>query len=228
VKIPKFAVKHVVFYNCFKRTLCLYQNICPSRLRNHDFVGSNELNHLGWASGGAGYLVRRTLLEQLGKESVPEQGAEDVLISGVLRRLTKKWLGTTALNRGLQNLPHPENSVASCHGCTSAAMRRIHAEAIGQNPEDQPLAILQARHAAWEGRLRFYRDGTFLGGGSNPNGAWKIGKDGREMELIWDHWPIDVLTYVSDGYRSASQQLTPLSETPEEVLTRFSAFKTAG
>ena len=124
-----------------------------------DFVGSRHFDSQGYASGGAGYLVSRALLEQLVREPVPARCDEDVVFSRRVPRDAARWRATDALQGVGVAFPDFVNDVVSGHWCSPAQMRTVHARVTGHQHE--PVVLdLRAVHRVWAGAVRLFDPAT--------------------------------------------------------------------
>lgn len=69
-----------------------------------------------------------------------------------------------------------------------------------------------AVHNQWNGILTFYEDGTFTGGGRDPNGTWNL-EHGRLL-ICWYSWPSEVLYEKGDGVFEGDFYLTAVTNKP--------------
>jgi len=207
----RYALEHHCFDYIFKCDDDTY--VCVDRLVHLprdgvDFLGSEQLDHSGYASGGAGYLMSRRMVEQLVREPVPPRQDEDVVFSGRARASGLRC-ETSGLLKGFgDQFPDPGNAIVTGHWCRPFEMVRIHAALTGEFP-GPPLLELRAQHAAWSGSVRLYADGTFWSRGpSMPNGAWTAGQQGSRLVLRWYHWPPTDLQRSAQGFEAADLTLT--------------------
>ncbi len=78
-------------------------------------------------SGGAGYLLTRTLVEKLAAEpSIPATGAEDLIVGERADKLGARRQATGRLFLDNTRFPVPWNRQVSAHWCTPDQMRAMH------------------------------------------------------------------------------------------------------
>lgn len=85
-----------------------------------------------WAYGGAGYFLRRAIVEQIvanhesGAYPIPAKGAEDFILSHAAIAAGARPTHSPYLHQccGFPPSPSPDNQTISCHGCTPEFMQR--------------------------------------------------------------------------------------------------------
>ena len=205
----RYALAHYEFAYLFKCDDDTY--VHGGRLRklprpDVGFLGSVQLKYGRYASGGAGYLMSRVMVERLVVESAVQKGPEDVIFS-VRAKATGMRMESTDLLHGFgKQVPEIGNEIVTGHWCSPSEMRRIHAELVNELP-GPALIKLHARHAAWSGAVHLYSGGSFRGGASNPHGTWAMASGGEQLVLQWDHWPLDLLHLRSWGFECANLRL---------------------
>src|SRR5438105_1639754 len=123
-------------------------------------LGSQELDHHGFASGGAGYLLSRSMLETVVRTPVQPHQAEDLIFT---RRCFQSGLrieSTPLLRAFGDEVPERDNEIVTGHWCGPFEMLRIHGALTGDWPGAR-LVRLRAEHEAWKGFIRLYADGSF-------------------------------------------------------------------
>jgi SAM-dependent methyltransferase len=189
----RYALAHHDFAYLFKCDDDTY--VVPERLFDlanggTPFVGSSISAPHGFASGGAGYLLARAAAAVVAKGPVPADGAEDVWVSGLLRRRGFRLSPNPGLRTGYNQLPHPGNAIVTAHYCGSELMTIAQDLMYPSGDEAaRTLALLEASHPCWEGELRLLSDGLFLGGVEAPNGHWEWDAAARTLLLHWFQWP---------------------------------------
>lgn len=110
-----------------------------------EFVGAVGLQDHGFrtASGGAGYLLSRRLVQMLADTVWPETGAEDVFVSQVVIDSGALYSADHRLQWWDTIYPEPDNDVVSAHYVSPEAMRQIHAA-------DAPYGTILS-HGQWAG-----------------------------------------------------------------------------
>jgi len=225
----RYALAHYEFDYLFKCDDDTY--VHPGRLKDLarpdvDLIGSVELKTLGFASGGAGYLMSRRMVEQLVAKPITQGGAEDVIFSSRAKASGLRMEGTRVLQGCAEHqqyrdrLPEAGNDIVTVHRCGPYEMRRIHAAVTGEHP-GPVLLTLHARHPAWSGTIRLYADGTFWGGAASPNGTWGMRESGELLILGWHHWPVDVLRLQPSGFEGTKLRLEFINPGGMEQWRRF-------
>lgn len=75
-------------------------------------------------------------------------------------------------------------------------------------PAIKAVGKYSAEGPNWSGVVTIKQDGSFIGGGKNPNGKWEL--DGQNLKLIWDHWPPETLHADANGvFKDDALVLTP-------------------
>jgi hypothetical protein len=187
--------------------------VCADRLLHLprdgvDFLGSEELDHSGFASGGAGYLLSRRMLEHVARDPVTPRQDEDVVFSGRARASGMRCESSGLLKGFGNQFPEPNNAIITGHWCGPFEMARVHAALTGEFP-GPPLLELRAQHVAWSGSVRLYADGSFWSRGpAAPNGCWSVDQAGRCLRLEWYHWPPTNLQRSTRGFEAPDLKLT--------------------
>jgi Galactosyltransferase len=169
-------------------------------------LGSMQLRSAGYASGGAGYLLSREMVEKLAVDLPPNPGAEDVFFSSRSASTGLRLESTPAFQGFGDQSPEVANAFATGHWCGPFEMRRIHGALTGEHP-GAPLITLKAKHRAWSGKIRLYGDGQFWGGAARPNGKWSIVDNGNALSLQWHHWAADYAKRTPSGFETPDLRL---------------------
>lgn len=170
-----------------------------------DLIGDMSVEHRGFPSGGAGYLMSRALVEKIAARAaeVSPTGAEDVIFGQLARDMGARCLATPRLFLAPGLPPHSGNDQVSCHWCSPARLREIHALF-----RDAPVAIMQGRHPHWQDVLFFFRNGRFMRKSSGCAGDYFLmGEQG--ITLRWDCFPAETLSREGLIYRSGEFSLSP-------------------
>lgn len=152
----------------------------------HDLVGNEFLKRVGrnkFASGGAGYLLSRRMVERLAEnKSLSAVGPEDVIFTGAALRAGATWRATTRLGWNAKRIPRRENDQVSCHWISPDKMRAIHA-AMRQNP----VRVLEVVHPQWQDRVALFESGFFSRCSAADYGRWSW-KNSNHLILEWFDW----------------------------------------
>ena len=206
----RFALGHMAFDHLFKcddDTYVHVERLTALARPDLDFVGSGEFDSHGFASGGAGYLVSRALVERFVREPVAPRCDEDVVFSARVRRDRDRWATTDALHGLGKRFPDFMNDMVTGHWCPPDAMRRVHSAVTGA---DHGAAVLDLRatHPAWSGVIRLFADGVFWSKGpALPHGTWLPAARGDRLLLRWNHWPPGALERTDTGFAGSQLRL---------------------
>jgi hypothetical protein len=196
--LDRFGFEYL--FKCDDDTYVHLERLHALARRRLDFVGSREFESHGFASGGAGYLMSRAVVEQFVSEPVTPRCDEDVLFSGRVRRESARWATTEALHGLGARFPDFVNDMVTGHWCPPAQMRRVHSAVTGADHGSIVLE-LRAMHRAWSGVIRLFGDGVFWSRGpASPHGTWQAADGGKRLLLRWHHWPADALHLHEVGF----------------------------
>lgn len=135
-----------------------------------DYVGVEWKPGVGYASGGAGYLLSRRAAEIVARDLNVRTGAEDVEVQKVLARAGIAFVNSPRFNPWNTAIPRASNSLITSHYCHPEQMRIIHQlrpqneipklfHWIWLGPKPLPeefagyIAGWKALHPGWEFRL---------------------------------------------------------------------------
>ncbi len=170
-----------------------------------DHMGNRMYEHRNEVSGGAGYFLSRTMVEQLvAANDIPPTGAEDVLVTQAVARRQGKIVFTERLYFACDAYPLPDNDLVTAHWCSPLMLRCIHAVNQGE-----ACCAYQGTHPAWQDEVLFYSNHVFRRKTSLCCGEWRWTND-RLLELHWGRWPMDTLIPVGDEFMSRDLKLSPL------------------
>lgn len=155
-------------------------------ITTHDLVGNEFLNRRGpnkFASGGAGYLLSRRMVEKLAENmSLAAVGPEDVIFTGAALFAGATWRATARLGWNANRIPRRENDQVSCHRISPEKMRAIHA-AMRQ----YPVRVLEIIHPRWHDRVALFESGFFTRCAAADYGRWSW-EDSNHLLLEWFDW----------------------------------------
>jgi hypothetical protein len=205
-----YALRHLEFdflFKCDDDTYVHAERLAALARPGVDFVGSKQLDTHGFASGGAGYLMSRSLVEDFVSEPVTARCDEDVLFSSRVQKSAVRCESSDALQGFGAPVPEFWNAVVTGHWCPPPQMRRIHAGLTGS--EHGAIVVdLRATHRVWSGVVRLFADGVFWSRGPDaPNGSWQSAEDGNVLLLRWYYWPADTLHLHAWGFGGSDLQL---------------------
>lgn len=156
---------------------------------NADFLRTR-----GAASGGAGYLLSRRLVEALAAdESLPAIGPEDVILSGAAVKLCGRTLETNRLWYDPTSFPRRENAIITSHWLPPDWMRAVHTVY-----REEPWHVLTVDHPQWHDQVLLYENGVCARRSSSACGQWVTHDDGA-LVLQWFSGIEDRLALHSPG-----------------------------
>ena len=196
----QFALEHYNFDWLFKCdddsyvALDRLETLCKD---DCDMVGDISVLRRGAPSGGAGYLMRRQLVEKFvqHEKEIPETGAEDLIFGSMTRSLGARMRADNRLNLGNAPSPRYNNDVVSCHWCSPEKLRDIHNIRFRQ----KDIITCKAVHPYWRDEIRFFPNGRFMRRLSGCSGNYRYEEGKRILRLIWDDWDEEQLELQSDG-----------------------------
>lgn len=218
----QYALEHYDFDWLFKCDDDTYvaldrlESLCDDR---YDLIGDMTLANLGFPSGGAGYLMKRTLVENIVAHGgqVPATGAEDVLFGQLSRELGARTYATSRLFLNHSVAPHRLNDQVSAHWCSP---ERLHD--IEMLFHDAPIGVFKGKHPNWEDEVLFFRNGRFLRRTSGCMGRYFFNKE-NSLILKWDNWAEESLFRDGAVFRQGCFSLTPIPGQPFHLALIISA-----
>lgn len=218
----QYALEHYDFDWLFKCDDDTYvaldrlESLCDDR---YDLIGDMTLANRGFPSGGAGYLMNRTLVENIVAHGgqVPATGAEDVLFGQLSRELGARTYATSRLFLNHSVVPHRLNDQVSAHWCSP---ERLHA--IGMLFHDAPIGVFKGKHPNWEDEVLFFHNGRFLRRTSGCMGRYFFNKK-NSLILKWDNWAEESLFRDGAVFRQGGFTLTPIPGQPFHLALLTSA-----
>lgn len=162
---------------------------------DYDLIGDPSILIRQSPSGGAGYFLKRSMVEKLVEASgFAMTGAEDVIVGEMVTRLGGTMKSTRRLYMSNTAYPNAENDMVTAHWCIPDIMRAIY-----QINHQEPSLICDAVHHYWKGGMLFYASGVFKRKDTSCYGWWSIGPKG-ELTLKWQMWPMEQLLLEGDTY----------------------------
>lgn len=218
----QYALEHYDFDWLFKCDDDTYvaldrlESLCDDR---YDLIGDMTLANRGFPSGGAGYLMNRTLVENIVAHGgqVPATGAEDVLFGQLSRELGARTYATSRLFLNHSVVPHRLNDQVSAHWCSP---ERLHA--IEMLFHDAPIGVFKGKHPNWEDEVLFFHNGRFLRRTSGCMGRYFFNKK-NSLILKWDNWAEESLFRDGAVFRQGGFSLTPIPGQPFHLALLTSA-----
>lgn len=204
----QYALEHYDFDWLFKcdddtyLALDRLESLCSDQ---YDLIGDMSLARRGFASGGAGYLMNRRLVEQIvahGDEVGPT-GPEDVLFGELASKLGARACATPRLYLDQSPAPHAGNDLVTAHWCSP---QRLHEIEVLYH--ENPISVMTGIHPHWKDEVLFFRHGRFLRRTSGCMGDYFF-QDDHSIVLKWDKWPQNVLKREGIAFREGEFSLLP-------------------
>lgn len=189
-------------FKCDDDTYLALDRLHELAVGRHEIAGNPFLRAWGYASGGAGYLLARKIVERLVALRLPQEGDEDVIIGRAALAGGAKPLVTARLSHNASKWPKRGNRQISAHWCTPDALRTIHAVLRG-TPETEYLASA----GRWTDRLTLFENGYFARVSTSSGGRWERTAEGNLL-LRWDDGRETLLSPTTSGYSHPDLALT--------------------
>lgn len=171
---------------------------------DYDLVGDAMINTRRAPSGGAGYLLKRSIVERLvALPGKPYSGAEDLIVGRLVDKLGGRFLFSPRLHASYSCYPVGDNEAISAHWCSPDTMEAIHTFRY-----KDPETIYDGSHSHWEDELLFYACGIFRRRNSYCFGRWNLTENGT-LELLWQSWASEQLLMRDDMYVGSKTILRP-------------------
>lgn len=182
-------------------------SLCDERF---DLIGDMSVKHRGFPSGGAGYLMKRALVEAIVARgaSVPLTGPEDVIFGQMARSLGAACMASPRLYLDQTPPPHRGNDRISCHWCSPERLRAIHAYM-----EEPPVAVMSGVHPYWKDEVLFFRNGRYIRKTSGCTGDYLL-RGEKSLILKWDRFAPETLEREGEHFRQGQFTLSPLAGHP--------------
>lgn len=199
----RYALAHYDFRWLFKCDDDTYLDL--ARLpgladESYGIVGDVSLEQRNAPSGGAGYLLRRDIVEKIAaRPDVPLTGAEDLIYGKLALEAGAVPHATPMLYMADVCGPLPDNGMVSAHWCKPDTLRTMDVLRHGT-----PAAVYRGRHPYWTDCLLFYREGVFRRASRACYGWWSL--DGDRLTLAWKEWEAEGLEW--DGQAFQGGRLT--------------------
>lgn len=190
-------------FKCDDDTYLALDRLADLAKGESELVGNEFVAERGSPSGGAGYLLSRSIVERLVADAdLPSRGLEDIIIGEAAIRHGARAEATSRLCWTNERFPQPDNDVITSHWCSPGRLRVIHASL-----REEPKCV-SVRHASWEDLLMLYPGGYFTRTQTRCSGNWQQLKGG-EILLRWFDWPEEKLVpnrwpenmAIAEGYR---------------------------
>lgn len=206
----RYALEHYEFDWLFKCDEDTYLDL--SRLPEladpqYGIIGDVLLERRNSPSGGAGYLLKREIVERIvNRTDVPLRGAEDLIFGKLALEEGAVPHSTPRLYMSNAHYPAPDNDEVSAHWCNPALMRVLELLRHGQ-----PDMICRASHQYWKDDLLFYKEGVFRRRSTPCYGWWSMAADGI-LTLRWKMWGEEQLMKEGRKFSGSSLEIEPQGE----------------
>lgn len=154
-----------------------------------DLVGNEFVETRGAPSGGAGYLLRRNVVESLANDrTIPDVGLEDILVGEAAIRHGARPHATNRLCWNTARFPSVWNDTITSHWCSPGRMAEI------ERQRKVVPRMLKVVHRHWRDTLLLFPDGTFRRLSTNCEGTYKEREENGRIDLDWVGWGPEMLT----------------------------------
>lgn len=149
----------------------------------YGLVGNVLLERRGAASGGAGYLMSREIVEKIAtRDDVPVSGEEDMIFGKLALEAGAVPHVTSRLYSSNEHYPAAHNDMVSAHLCNPELMRVVELFRHGI-----PDAVYYGDHRHWQDDLLFFKEGVFRRTTTTCYGWWAKSPD-NILTLLWKGW----------------------------------------
>lgn len=170
----------------------------------YGIIGDVLLERRGAPSGGAGYLLSRTIVEKISaRKDVPATGAEDVIFGKLALEEGAVPHATSRLYMSHAHYPAPDNDEVSAHWCNPKLMRTMEVLRHGK-----PDAVYQGQHKYWKDDLLFYKEGVFRRHSTSCYGWWSLAPD-NILTLHWKMWEEEQLIMEGEKFSGSMLEIKP-------------------
>ena len=153
-----------------------------------DLVGNEFVKTRGSPSGGAGYLLRRTIVELIANDdSIPANGIEDILIGEAAIRHGARPHATERLCWTAARFPAVWNDTITSHWCSPERMAEI------EQLRTIVPRMLFVVHTYWRDTLLLFPNGTFKRLSTNCEGVFHEDEASGRINLEWKGWGKEIL-----------------------------------
>lgn len=162
---------------------------------DYDLIGDWMVDSRRAPSGGAGYLVKRSMVERIvAMHGLPYSGAEDLIVGRLVDKLGGSMISTPRLHMAHSFYPDAHNRVVTAHWCNPSIMDAIHTLRY-----QEPDTFYEGTHPIWKDELMFYACGIFRRKRTCCFGRWLLADNGT-LELRWQIWPPEQLLLRDEAY----------------------------
>ena len=168
----------------------------------YDLIGDALVSTRNSPSGGAGYFLKRSMVEKLVEApGFPDCGAEDLIVGELAGRLGGRLKSTGRLYMSNIHYPYKDNDMVTAHWCTPAILRALYTF-----NHKVPSVVCDVEHLHWKGEMLFYSNGVFRRRDTSCYGWWSVGQK-EELTLKWQMWPMEQLLLEGDSYIGSEMEI---------------------
>lgn len=179
----RHALNHYDFEWLFKCDDDTY--VVPERLlkltgNSADYVGNEFILDRGAADGGAGYLLRRSIIEKIVADTtLAPTGNEDIIIGEAAIRHGAVAMADRRLVWDTSRLPRWDNQVITAHRLSPAKMAVVGAL------NSLPWSLVHLVRPDWSDHVLLHDGGYFVRKSTNDGGRWNWESSTRRLCLDW-------------------------------------------
>lgn len=208
----RYALDHYDFewlFKCDDDTYLDLTRLASVADSDYDLIGDALVVIRQSPSGGAGYFLKRSMVERLvAQKDFPPTGPEDLLVGEWVSKLGGKLKSTSALYMNNVYYPDAGNEMATAHWCSPKILHTIY-----EFNHVPPASIYDGEHPHWKDELYFYADGAFRRKNASCYGWWSIGAEGV-VTLQWLTWAPEQLIGREGSYIGSQTSLHPRASYP--------------
>lgn len=201
----RHALEHYEFdwlFKCDDDTYLELGRLASLIDEDYDLIGDALVSLRNSPSGGAGYLLKRSMVEKLvDAPGFAECGAEDVIVGELVGKLGGRLKSTKRLYMSNVYYPEMDNDMVTAHWCSPSIMQAIYSFNYRL-----PSAVCDVAHLHWKGEMLFYSNGAFRRKDTSCYGWWSIGSKG-ELTLKWQMWPMEQLLLEGERYIGSETEI---------------------
>lgn len=209
----RYALENYDFewlFKCDDDTYVALDRLLDLPDEKYSLIGDISLRDRLAPSGGAGYMLPRSMVEKIVASSdVPETGAEDLIYGKIALDLGAIPFATERLCLHNGRYPLPDNDTITSHWCSPEQIK-----AIDTFYHKHPDVTGQAKHIYWNDDLFFHKNGFFRRKSSGCYGTWSINENDA-LCLKWFAWGEEQLMPVGNHYIGSAMSLIP--PTPRQI-----------
>lgn len=171
---------------------------------NYSLIGDMSLDKRGAPSGGAGYMLTRSLVQKIVSEkNIPQIGCEDIIFGNIALKLGAKAMATDRLCMHNSCYPSSDNNIITAHWCSIEQMKMIDLFY-----RSKPQIICYGEHCDWGDDFLFYKEGVFRANISGKYGSWLFSENGV-LILRWSNGDVENLIFIGNLYVGSKLKIIP-------------------